>query len=194
MNAYLLSAAAILGSLLSITGAAVIQAQPDTLDKTYTNAKCGITIKYPSSWPAEEQKKGPDDEMRRVVMFFNDESSDSIDITADDMSSLLGTSYEQSLDGIVKFSTEFIEETPGASIEESKSMTVNGQPAHRIVYIETTPGSELESKTAETYFFSGDKQHYYILTLSASTDTYDKEIPVFDSMIQSVSLGDVKNC
>jgi hypothetical protein len=135
-----------------------------------------------------------DETSRTLVMFFNDESSDSIDIGVGAMSDFFGSSYEQSMDGLVEFSTEFIDETPENSIVESNSMTINGQPAHRIVYTETTPGSDLISKNVETYFLSGDKKHYYIITLSAYTDSYDKAIPVVDSMIQSVKLVEAKNC
>jgi hypothetical protein len=42
-------------------------------------------------------------------MFFNDESSDSRDIGVGAMSDFFGSSYEQSTDGLVEFSTEFID-------------------------------------------------------------------------------------
>jgi hypothetical protein len=104
MNIYLISAAVLLSLLMSITAVTNIKAQPATLNKIYTNAECGISINYPSDWTPEQVDQKSDETPRTLVMFFNDESSDSIDIGVGAMSDFLGSSYEQSMDGLVEFS------------------------------------------------------------------------------------------
>ena len=169
-------------------------AQPSTqsLDQTYANTQCGISMNYPSDWTKEE--------LNEKVVFTTDLANFkpsgpdgfevSLKLEANDISAY--PESHKSVDAFANAEKELISLIPQASIEQAERTEVGGMPAYKIVHNNPiTP--ENMWKTMNMIIVANDMQ-YTLLFATSSQDTYGNYIPVVDNMIKSIKIDGSKKC
>ena len=169
-------------------------AQPSTqsLDQTYANTQCGISMNYPSDWTKEE--------LNEKVVFTTDLANFkpsgpdgfevSLKLEANDISAY--PESHKSVDAFANAEKELISLIPQASIEQAERTEVGGMPAYKIVHNNPiTP--ENMWKTMNMIIVANDMQ-YTLLFATTSQDTYGNYIPVVDNMIKSLKIDGSKKC
>ena len=176
-------------SSLSLTSN--VMAQNISLENTYTNEICGLSIDYPTNWIVREfnqkyqsglsslfvmaeMKPGVPDGFKTVVELESEDITPYPDI---------------SIKGIGEFMEFYLSET-NVNIKESLRKDINNASAHQIVYDRLTPDGNV-LKTKEIYIPT-EKNLYVIRYDTSGSNYYDKYISYFDSMIQTIKVNDQK--
>lgn len=169
-------------------------AQPSTqsLDQTYANTQCGISMNYPSDWTKEElnEKVVFTTDLANFKPSGPDGSEVSLKLEANDISAY--PESDKSVDAFANAEKELISLIPQASIEQAERTEVGGMPAYKIVHNNPiTP--ENMWKTMNMIIVANDMQ-YTLLFTTTSQDAYGNYIPVVDNMIKSIKIDGSKKC
>ena len=159
-----------------------------TLDKTYTNQKCGISIQYPSNWQSEENL--PEYKLGDIINFIvefepnNEEGFKNIvGIELDDISSY---PPDKSFGGVKDFEEESLSDYEKGGlykVEKLESTQMAGYPAEKIVYNELMYGDKL----MDIFTVAFDRE--YKITYDASSGYYDKYLSTVDKMVQNFTIN-----
>jgi eukaryotic-like serine/threonine-protein kinase len=157
----------------------------------YTNPKYGFSLLYPIAWVNEEIDPGlnltflmtfdpPASEFGEFVFFYI-----AVKNLTDDTSLKQFTDQEISMLKRPPAAAFPTEDTGAKLILESQPTTIAGNmQAHKVVYIEKVSGTL--SKIMEIYAVNRDKG--YILSYFVAADAYEKYLPTFEKMVDSLNL------
>ena len=171
---------------------AFAQSGAQSLDQTYANTQCGISMSYPSSWTKEElnEKVAFTTDLANFKPSGPDTSGVSLKLEANDI-----TAYPESAKSVEAFAEaekENILLIPQVSIEQSERMEVGGMPAYKIVHSNSLSPDNMW-KTMYTVIVSNDMQ-YTLLFTTTSQDSYESYAPMVDNMIRSIKIDGNKKC
>jgi hypothetical protein len=162
-------------------------AQSQTLNKTYANDLCGLSINYPDDWMVEESNtKYEEGQSSLVVMAeispnVSDRMRSTVQLEAEGMSGYRDKSFEEIIDFLESFY-----DYPGTTIIQSERTNVQGKPAYEIVYEETLSSGEIWKK--KEVYIPFESTMYVIRYDTVGTNYYDKYISIVDDMIQTVKV------
>lgn len=158
----------------------------------YTNPEYGFSLLYPIAWVNEEIDPGanltflmtfdpPPSEFGQFVFFYL-----AVKNLTDNNTSLKQFT-DQEIDLLNK-PPAVTSPTEGAIVRlilESRPTTIGGETqAHEVVYTEKVSGTL--SKITEIYAVNRDKG--YILSYFVAADAYEKYLPTFEKMVDSLNL------
>ena len=172
---------------IAISDRILLNSYGQTLDKTYTNQKCGISIQYPSNWKFDDNlmEYKPGDAIKYIVEFEpnNDEGFKNIvGIEIDENAPLPDKSFE----GIKDLEEESLSEDEKggfSKVETSESTQMAGYPAEKIVYNEL----KYEGKKMVVFTVAFDRE--YKIIYDATSDYYDKYLSTVEKMIQNFTIS-----
>jgi len=171
---------------------AFAQSSTQSLDQTYANTQCGISMSYPSDWTKQElnEKVVYTTKLANFKPSGPDGSGVSLKLEANDI-----TAYPESAKSVDAFANtekENILSIPQVSIEQSERTEVGGMPAYKIVHNNPiTP--ENMWKTMNMIIVANNMQ-YTLLFTTTSQDSYERYAPVVDNMIKSIKIDGSKKC
>jgi hypothetical protein len=161
---------------------------------TYSNAACGITVKYPPDWQKVElsdnyRSKSDSD----VIAYLSppkttiSENQTDFSIFSIDVKQAFST---KSLRGYTIQNLDSYKTLPKFSLMESNTTYMGDYPAYRIIFKD---GSDLKSKQNEIYkemaIWTVQNNKIYELRYGDSNqDRFDKTLPVLQAMIDTVVL------
>jgi hypothetical protein len=138
LNAIIITVIFIELSLSDITSIQHSLAQTNLAQK-YSNAKCGITIMYPSNWIIEELNEkfgeGTSAPMTGLAN-FNPDTPESYKSTIESEAWDISKYPDKSIEGIAESEKDYVHLSPDASIEEAKRIeSISGLPHSNIYHI-----------------------------------------------------------
>ncbi|MDN5847010.1 MAG: hypothetical protein L0H53_12135 [Candidatus Nitrosocosmicus sp.] len=148
---------------------------------------CGLSINYPDNWVVEESNSKFEEGSSSLVSVAElmpntlDGFRSTVQLDGEGISAF----RDKSIEGIAEF-MEFYHSNPGVTIVQSTGTTVQGIPAHEIVYEETSPSGDVW-KAKETYFPS-ENTLYVIRYFTLGSEYYNKYITIVNDMIQSIKV------
>ena len=154
-----------------------------TLDKTYTNQKCGIFLQYPSDWKINEDlleyKTG--DVIHFIVelqpdkeVLFNNVVGIELDYTRDN-------SFE-GLKDFEEWSKSEDEKAHSVKVEKIEPTQIAGYPAEKIIYHNVG----LEDKIMDVLTFAFDRE--YKITYESDPENFDKYLTTVEKMLQTFTI------
>jgi hypothetical protein len=173
-------------SLISITFA-----QNISLENTYFNKICGLSIDYPSGWIVREFNKkyesGPSSlfVMAELRPGVPDGFKNVVELETEDISAY----YDSSIKGIEDFMEFYLSES-NVNIKESITRDIQNTSTHQITYERLTPNGNI-LKTKEIYIPT-ENNLYVIRYDTLGSNYYDKYIAYFDNMVQTIKVNDRK--
>lgn len=168
---------------------AFAQSGAQSLDKTYANPQCGISMNYPSDWIITEFNDKSLD-MTSLANFKPSGTGITLQLEATDISAY--AEPDKSVEGFANVETEDILLNPEASIEQSNITEVSGIPAYRIVY--NNPITPTDTWKILYMTIASDNTQYTLRFTATSQDEYGKYVPVVDNMIKSMKIDGNKKC
>jgi hypothetical protein len=164
---------------------------------TYTNPTYGFSLLYPSEWINEEINPGLN---LTFLISFNPPPTEFGESTSVYMAVKNLTDKNASLKDFAEAEINFLNSPPSATspaadtsartiLESEPDYIAGNTQAHKIVYSEKVSGTI--SKIMEIYAVNGDMG--YILSFVADTTTYDKYLPIFQKMADSMKLTTIAN-
>jgi hypothetical protein len=168
---------------------AFAQSGAQSLDKTYANTQCGISVNYPSDWIIQEFNDKSLD-MTSLANFKPSGAGITLQLEATDISAYAVP--DKSVEGLANVEKEDILLNPEASIEQSNTTEVSGIPAYRIVY--NDPISPTDTWKILYMIIASNNTQYTLRYSATSQDEYGKYVPVVDSMIKSIKIDGSKKC
>ncbi|HJR85760.1 MAG TPA: PsbP-related protein [Nitrososphaeraceae archaeon] len=159
-----------------------------TLDKSYVNENCGVSINYPSDWKLEEKIQNdailP---VNYIVEFQPNNEEDSITIVGielDDISHL----PERSIESIKTNEENNITMGGIGIIETSEAMSIAGYDAQKIVY--TVPGENNDRLKKMDIDVLAYNREYKITYDTSSIQLYQKYISTVEQMIRTFEINE----
>lgn len=159
---------------------------------TYTNPTYGFSLLYPSEWINEEINPGVN---LTFLTSFNPPPTEFGESIFVYMAVKNLTDKNASLNDFAEAEINFLNNPPSATsptadtsprtiLESEPSYIAGNTQAHKVVYSEKVSGTI--SKIMEIYAVNGDMG--YILSFIADATTYDKYLPTFQKMADSLKL------
>jgi hypothetical protein len=177
--------------LIILIAFSVTKVSGQSLDATYANTQCGISIQHPSNWKSEEINDDPGGVINYIVdLQPNDDEGfrNVVSIELDDISSL----SDKSFTGIKDFEEETLSTQGDSSkIITSETSQVAGYPAQKIIYtegLEGTPEND-RSKLMKVILVTFDRE-YVIIYDASNSDYYDKHIATFEEMLNTLKISE----
>ena len=187
-NAIIAISALLLLSLFVASNGNNIRSYGQTLDESYVNENCGISINYPSDWKLEEKMQNDATQpVNYIVQFQPDNEEDSITIVGielDDISHL----PERSLESIRTNEENNITMGGIGIIETSEAMSVAGNDAQKIVY--TVPGENNDRLKKMDIDVLAYNREYKITYDTSSIELYQKYISTVEEMIKTFEINE----
>jgi PsbP-like protein len=159
-----------------------------TLDKSYVNENCGVSINYPSDWKLEEKVQNdailP---VNYIVEFQPNNEEDSITIVGielDDISHL----PERSIESIKTNEENNITMGGIGIIETSEAMSIAGYDAQKIVY--TVPGENNDRLKKMDIDVLAYNREYKITYDTSNIELYQKYISTVEQMIRTFEINE----
>ena len=164
---------------------------------TYTNPAYTFSLLYPSEWINEEINPGVN---LTFLISFNPPPTEFGESILVYMAGKNLTDKNASLKDFAEAEINFLNSPPSATsptvdtsartiLESEPDYIAGNSPAHKVVYSEKISGTI--SKIMEIYAVNGDMG--YILSFVADATTYDKYLPTFQKMADSVKLTTIAN-
>lgn len=155
--------------------------------KTYVNSNCGLSIKYPSNWQAEEVSwDNADVKVINFIVEIQPDNSEGfnnvVSIELDDISTLSDSSFG----GVRQFDEEYITMGVGTIIS-SVTSRVAGFPAQKITYTEPGVGDD-EFKKMEVNILAYDRE-YKIIYDTSNEKYYGKYLSTFQKMLNTFTVS-----
>ena len=160
-----------------------------TLEKTYTNQKCGISIQYPSDWKIDENllEYKPEDIINFIVELQPDNNEGFKNIVAIELDDISTSTYPDKSFASVKDYEEWSisddEKENFVKVEKSESTQLAGYPAEKIVW------NELKYEGKKMVIFTVAFDREYKITYDATSEYYDKYLSTVDKMIQNFTIN-----
>ncbi|HEX7275704.1 MAG TPA: PsbP-related protein [Nitrososphaeraceae archaeon] len=187
-NAIIAISALLLLSLFVASNGNNIRSYGQTLDESYVNENCGISINYPSDWKLEEKMQNDATQpVNYIVQFQPDNEEDSITIVGielDDISHL----PERSLESMRTNEENNITIGGIGIIETSEAMSVAGNDAQKIVY--TVPGENNDRLKKMDIDVLAYNREYKITYDTSSIELYQKYISTVEEMIKTFEINE----
>jgi hypothetical protein len=165
-----------------------IRSYGQTLDKSYVNENCGVSINYPSDWKLEEKLQNDATQpVNYIVQFQPNNEEDSITIVGielDDISHL----PERSLESIKTNEENNITLGGIGIIETSEVMSIAGYDAQKIVY--TVPGENNDRLKKMDIDMIAYNREYKITYDTSNTELYQKYISTVEEMIRTFQINE----
>ena len=165
------------------------QSGTQSLDQTYANTQCGISMNYPSSWIIVEFNEKSLD-MTSLANFKPSGTGITLQLEATDISAY--AEPDKSVEGLANVEKGNILLNPEASIEQSNITEVSGIPAYRIVY--NNPITPTDTWKILYMIIASNNTQYTLRFTATSQDEYGSYIPVVDNMIKSIKIDGSKKC
>ncbi len=141
--------------------------------QTYENAAHNLKIKYPKNW-AKQEKSG-------IIVGFTSTGTANVNLVSED----LAKNPNIKLDEYLKLSLANIEkEFPDFKLIENTPMTMGNVKAQKIVYTASMEGINLKFMQVLAII----NQKAYVLTYTALTDEYGKELETANNIFGSLSI------
>ena len=163
--------------------------------QTYENEIYGIKIQYPANWVSYGDDKGSETETRDFVVGFNPVGKEESPIVylfvyfLSPENATLESFTNQTLESIqepYKYTSQ--DKKPGIKIlNQNNSVTLGGQPAHKVVYEETISNAGGESRTLKhmSIWNVFETEGYRFTFSSEHKDQYDQYIKTAEKIINS---------
>lgn len=165
-----------------------IRSYGQTLEKSYVNENCGISINYPSDWKLEEKiQNDATQPVNYIVQFQPNNEEDSITIVGielDDISHL----PERTLENIKTNEENNITMGGIGIIETSEAMSVAGNDAQKIVY--NVPGENNDRLKKMDIDVLAYNREYKITYDTSSVELYEKYISTVEEMIKTFQINE----
>jgi hypothetical protein len=159
-----------------------------TLEKSYVNENCGVSINYPSDWKLEENiQNDATQPVNYIVQFQPNNEEDSITIVGielDDISHL----PERTLENIKTNEENNITMGGIGIIETSEAMSVAGNDAQKIVY--NVPGENNDRLKKMDIDVLAYNREYKITYDTSSVELYEKYISTVEEMIRTFQINE----
>jgi hypothetical protein len=168
------------------------QSSTQSLDQTYANTKCGISMSYPSDWTKQElnEKVVFTTDLANFKPSGPDGSGVTLKLEANDI-----TAYpesDKSVDAFANAEKEIILSNPQASIEQAERTEVGGMPAYKIVH--NNPITQENMWKTMNMIIVANNMQYTLLFTATNQNAYGNYIPVVDNMIKSIKIDGSKKC
>jgi PsbP-like protein len=174
---------------LSSTG----EVSGQSLDATYANTQCGISIQYPSNWKSGEDNDD-DPTLINFIVEIQPDTADGykspVSIELDDISGL----SNRTLAAVRSFEEETLTKQRDFNrIITTEPAQIAGYPAQKIVYAEGSEGiSDNEGfKKMKVILVAFDRE-YVIRYHASSPDYYDNYITTFEHMLNTLQISEPK--
>lgn len=165
-----------------------IRSYGQTLEKSYVNENCGVSINYPSDWKLEEKiQNDATRPVNYIVQFQPNNEEDSITIVGielDDISHL----PERTLENIKTNEENNITMGGIGIIESSEAMSVAGNDAQKIVY--NVPGENNDRLKKMDIDVLAYNREYKITYDTSSVELYEKYISTVEEMIRTFQINE----
>lgn len=165
-----------------------IRSYGQTLEKSYVNENCGLSINYPSDWKLEEKiQNDATQPVNYIVQFQPNNEEDSITIVGielDDISHL----PERTLENIKTNEENNITMGGIGIIESSEAMSVAGNDAQKIVY--NVPGENNDRLKKMDIDVLAYNREYKITYDTSSVELYEKYISTVEEMIRTFQINE----
>jgi len=166
------------------------EAQVDEAFKTYENPKFGLTVSYPPTWSVVELRKDPAAPSNNsFVAIFNspaqgenDQFAENVIINVQGPRSDVA-SLEQYTENSL---TAFRNMSDTIKIVKSGKDTLGGLPAQQLIY--TSTGMEGVNQKKMQVFAVVNNNTAYVVTFAAEESQYDKSVPDFEKMVNSIKI------
>lgn len=158
-----------------------------TLDKTYTDPKCGISIQYPSDWKINEDllEYTPGNVINFIVELQPDNKEgfhNVVGIEIDYYSDLPDKSFAGIKD-YEEWSISEDEKDGYVKVEKLEPTQIAGYPAEKIVYNEL----KMDSKKMDIFTVAFDRE--YKIKYDSNSEYYDKYLSTVDKMVQTFKIN-----
>jgi hypothetical protein len=160
-----------------------------SLDETYANSKCGISIQYPSNWISGEDNDD-DASVNNFIVEIQPNSPDGYKTAASVELNDISNRSDRTFTGVKNF-----EEGTLAAQGDLKKIIMTeptqiaGYPAEKIVYADGSKAiSDNEGfKKMKVILVAFDRE--YVITLHANNpDNYDNNISTFEAMLNTFQI------
>lgn len=187
-NVLIAITALLLLSLFVASNGNNIRSYGQTLEKSYVNENCGVSINYPSDWKLEEKiQNDATQPVNYIVQFQPNNEEDSITIVGielDDISHL----PERTLENIKTNEENNITMGGIGIIETSEAMSVAGNDAQKIVY--NVPGENNDRLKKMDIDVLAYNREYKITYDTSSVELYEKYISTVEEMIRTFQINE----
>lgn len=187
-NVLIAITALLLLSLFVASNGNNIRSYGQTLEKSYVNENCGLSINYPSDWKLEEKiQNDATQPVNYIVQFQPNNEEDSITIVGielDDISHL----PERTLENIKTNEENNITMGGIGIIETSEAMSVAGNDAQKIVY--NVPGENNDRLKKMDIDVLAYNREYKITYDTSSVELYEKYISTVEEMIRTFQINE----
>lgn len=187
-NVLIAITALLLLSLFVASNGNNIRSYGQTLEKSYVNENCGVSINYPSDWKLEEKiQNDATQPVNYIVQFQPNNEEDSITIVGielDDISHL----PERTLENIKTNEENNITMGGIGIIETSEAMSVAGNDAQKIVY--NVPGENNDRLKKMDIDVLAYNREYKITYDTSSVELYEKYISTVEEMIKTFQINE----
>ena len=175
--------------ILFVGSAATVLGQ--SLDATYANTQCGISIQHPSNWKSGEDNDEPPGVTNFIVEVQPDTSDGFKNVVSIELDDISGLS-DKSFAGVKDFEEEKATTQGDLSrIITSEGTQIAGYPAQKIVYAEEGTPDNNGFKKMKVILVAFDRE--YVITLDASNvDSYDDYIATFEDMLKTFKISEPK--
>jgi PsbP-like protein len=188
---WLIIIASLITTLYAISSTSEVSGQ--SLDATYANTQCGISIQYPSNWKSGEDNDD-DPTLINFIVEIQPDTADGykspVSIELDDISGL----SNRTLAAVRSFEEETLTKQGDINrIITTEPAQIAGYPAQKIVYAEGSEGiSDNEGfKKMKVVLVAFDRE-YVIRYHASSPEYYDNYISTFEHMLNTFRISEPK--
>jgi hypothetical protein len=165
-----------------------IRSYGQTLEKSYVNENCGISINYPSDWKLEEKiQNDATRPVNYIVQFQPNNEKDSITIVGIELNDISHLP-ERTLESIKTNEENNITMGGIGIIETSEAISVAGNDAQKIVY--TVPGENNDRLKKMNIDVLAYNREYKITYDVSSIELYQKYISTVEEMIRTFQINE----
>ena len=165
-----------------------IRSYGQTLDKSYVNENCGVSINYPSDWKLEEKIQNdailPVNHIVEFQPANEEDSSTIVGIELDDISHL----PERSLESIKTNEENNITMGGIGIIETSEVISIAGFDTQKIVY--TVPGENNDRLKKMDIDVLAYNREYKMTYDTSSVELYQKYLSTVEEMISTFEINE----
>ncbi|HEY7777131.1 MAG TPA: PsbP-related protein [Nitrososphaeraceae archaeon] len=187
-NVLIAITALLLLSVFVSSNANNIRSYGQTLEKSYVNENCGISINYPSDWKLEEKiQNDATRPVNYIVQFQPNNEKDSITIVGIELNDISHLP-ERTLESIKTNEENNITMGGIGIIETSEAISVAGNDAQKIVY--TVPGENNDRLKKMNIDVLAYNREYKITYDASSIELYQKYISTVEEMIRTFQINE----
>ena len=149
--------------------------------QVYRSPAQGLTLHVPASWHKVERAFGTLVSFVSPLEAEDDRIRENINVIAEDFGTERPSLYEYTAGTIALLRSR----DPGMTFLSSRSIALGNNPAFAVTYDEDTIIGHMRFEQVWTIVGS----RMYLLTLTATPETFDRYAPIFDTMLQTIILS-----